>query len=268
MRVAIGAVALLASAATLPSTALADEAGEMQMTLPSGRFLGQANVEINLSKELVGKPFSIAPDLYYGVNDALTIGLIHSARGATGMFGGVGSSLCLAGKAKGCAKVYDAVGLAGRYHLYQQAGITLAVDGGFFARSFDPFLLSLKLGAIGRWQAGAIAVDAAPSIFVGLTEREPGTLSTSGNKETILLPITATYAVTPMIAAAAQVGATVPTESAGDVWTLGASLGAQLHVIEAVTIDAAFSLPLLAGGSAIQTGADVRTMTLGVSYAR
>jgi hypothetical protein len=246
-----------------------DVTEERQMTLPEGRFFVQVFTEINLSQDLALKPLSIAPDLWYGVSDVLTVGLVHSGRGATGIFGGVGNGLCLTGSSNGCADVYHNIGIDARYHFYRSGGITAAADGGLFARSFDPFQLALKVGATGRWQSGELAVELAPSIFAGLTERDAGDsveVSTGNNKETFLLPVTAIYALMPKLGLAGQVALQVPFEETGDTWQLGVSLGAQYMVNEQLFADLAFSLPLLAGGQD-GTGADARVLTLGVGYA-
>jgi hypothetical protein len=242
---------------------------EQQMTLPAGRAFVQVFAEINLSTDAAFKPFSIAPDLWYGVSDELTVGLVHSTRGATGFFGGVGDGLCLTGEENGCGKIYNNLGIDARYHFYRSGGITMAADGGLFARSFDPFALALKVGATGRWQSGQLAVDLAPSIFAGLTERDPEgavDVEVTSNKEVFLLPVTAIYAVTPELGAAVQAGLQVPFEETGDTWIFAMSLGAQYLVNEQISADLAFSLPLLAGGPE-GTGADARTITLGVGYA-
>jgi hypothetical protein len=242
---------------------------ERQMTLPEGRALVQVFAEINLSDEQALKPLSIAPDLWYGVSDVLTVGLVHSGRGATGLFGGVGNGLCLTGSSNGCPDVYHNIGLDARYHFYRSGGITAAADGGLFARSFDPFQLALKVGATGRWQSGVLAVELAPSIFAGLTERDGGDsveVSTGGNKETFILPVTAIYELMPKLGLAGQLGLTVPFEETGDTWLLGLSIGAQYMVNDQISADLAFSLPALAGGPD-GTGADARVLTLGVGYA-
>ena len=128
------------------------------------------------------------------MSDELTVGLVHSTRGATGFFGGVGDGLCLTGEENGCGKIYNNLGIDARYHFYRSGGITMAADGGLFARSFDPFALALKVGVTGRWQSGQLAVDLAPSIFAGLTERDPEgavDVEVTSNKEVFLLPVTA-----------------------------------------------------------------------------
>jgi hypothetical protein len=274
-RTRIVSVALVAAciAVTAAPAAAQETVSEQQMTLPGSRFFVQAFFEASLSKDNAFKPFSLAPDLWYGVNDQITVGLVHSGRATTGLYGGVGNGLCLAGEDNNCADVYANVGLDGRYHFYRSGGITLSGEGGLFAGPFDPFTAALKLGVVGRWQAGAVAVDLGPNIFVGLSEREPegdaDVAIGSNNKETVHLPITALYLLSSQIGLALQLGAVVPMQETGDLYTVGISLGGQYMLSDKMMIDLAFSLPMLVKGDAYEgvDALDVRALTLGFGYA-
>ncbi len=230
--------------------------GSDQVTMPKGRLLVNAFVEINLSTDAAFKPVSISPDLWYGVTDDLTLGLVHSTIGASGVIGGVGDALCITGSSNGCASVYSGVGIDARYRLKG----AWAFDGGLFVNDFDPFALALKVGVLGRHRLGdKFALEVQPSLFIGLTERDT-------NKEALSIPVTAGYALTPAVTGYLQLAFATPFEGAGDAWVLGASLGARYRVSDHLDLGLAFSLPALAGG-ADGTGADFRSLTLGVSYA-
>jgi hypothetical protein len=262
-------VGLTAGTANAQSSEVTEE---RQMTLPEGRAFVQAFFEMSMSTDAVFKPFSIAPDLWYGVNDALTVGLVHSGRAATGFLGGAGEGLCLAGTENNCAKVYNSVGVDARYHFYREGNLTAAADGGLYLASFDPLQAQLKVGAIGRWQGGALSLEVAPSLFAGLTEREPeaedGVAVAAGtNKEIFFLPVTVMYALSPKFGLAGQVGVVLPFNETGDTYTIPVSVGGQFMVTDKIAADAAFSLPFLAGGELVETGADARAITVGVSYA-
>ena len=243
------------------------------MTLPGGHLFVQAFAEISLTSDNAFEPFSIAPDLWYGVSDVLTVGLVHSGRASTGLYGGAGSGLCLSGSDGQCPDVYHNIGLDARYHFYRSGGITVSAEGGLFARSFDPFTAALKLGVVGRWQSGAFALDFGPNLFAGLSEREPedgaDVMIGTNNKETLHLPVTALYGLSEKVGLALQVGAVVPLQDTGDLYTVGASVGGQYMLSNRFMLDLAFSLPMLAKGDAYMVDAlDVRTLTLGVGYAR
>ncbi|HEX4418155.1 MAG TPA: hypothetical protein VH165_09675 [Kofleriaceae bacterium] len=266
------------SGATPPAAAAAPSAdGPDQLLLPKGRVILDAYLEIGLSSGSAFKPVSISPDIWYGVSDVLTVGLVHSSVGGSGFIGGVGQSLCLTGAGTatdpgGCAHVYQNVGFDGRYKLKFGSGdISWAADGGLFINSLsDPFELDLKLGVVGRWHKDKLAVEFQPNIFVGLTNRtvdEAGGVSTTINGETLSIPVTGLYTVAPKIAVAVQLGVILPFEDAGDNFEIPLSIGGHYNVNESLNVNAAFTLSAVVGGSNVQTGADGRAFTIGGTYA-
>src|SRR5882724_3104641 len=163
---------------TTLSTAHADEmeagappaataSGIEQVTLPKGRVLLDVALEANLSTDQVFKPFSISPDLWYGVTDELSVGVVHSSLGSTGfvsnftLFGG--DALCVSGSDNGCLHPYNNVGIDARYKL-KLGDLAFAAEYGLFARSLnDPFALAAKLGVVGRWTSDKLSIEAQPN---------------------------------------------------------------------------------------------------------
>src|SRR3954463_14923560 len=124
-------------------------------TLPKGKLALDAFVEMNLSSDQAFKPVSLSPDLWYGLTDDITLGLVHSFVGQTGFLGKSGDSLCLTGSDNGCAHVYNNVGIDGRIRIKKP----FAVDVGLYINSIsDPFQLAAKLGIDGRWVWGKLAL--------------------------------------------------------------------------------------------------------------
>lgn len=242
--------------------------GAASVTLPKGRALLDAYLGINLVSGLEAKPISLSPDVWYGVTDDITVGLVHSAVGASGFMGIVGTSLCLTGTDNGCAKLYDNFGVDARYRL-KTGNLAYAAEGGLYVLSLDPdFRLAVKLGLVARWQQDKIAVEVSPNLFVGATGRTIGEGATevTVNGETLNLPITGLFAVTPKISAALQLGAVVPFENTGDTYRIPLSIGGFFQVNESINVNLAFSLLAVAGGGSA-TGFDNRTLTLGGTYA-
>ncbi|HET7504538.1 MAG TPA: hypothetical protein VFK02_26130 [Kofleriaceae bacterium] len=245
--------------------------GADQLTLPKGRVLLNAFVEINLSADFVGKPISLSPDVWYGVTPDITAGLVHSSVGASGFIGGVGDSLCLTGVDNGCSDLYKNVGVDVRYRL-KNGPLAYAADGGLYVSSFDPVTLALKAGGVVRWHEGPLAVEAAPNLFVGLTERTQNQMvggavvEVTSNGEVLNLPVAAIYTLAPKIDLAAQTGVVLPFENTGDNYRVPFSVGGNFQVNEALSVTAAFSLLAVVGGGAA-TGFDARTFTLGGTYA-
>ena len=265
LRTAFAAVALVASTGTafaqsveLDGTVSTDDAsGDDQFTLPQGKLFINGIIGINLSEDAAFKPVSISPDIYYGVTNDLTLGLVHSGLGATGIIGSVGQSLCVTGEDNGCGEVYNNVGLDARYRV----AAPFAINAGLYVGDFDPFALQLKAGVLAGHRWGKFGLETNPNVFIGLTERD------TGNKEVLSVPVTASVQATPAFAVNAQAGLVTPFSDAGDLWRLSVAVGARFRVSEHLDLGAAFALPLLAGGLDDGTGADARTLTLGVGYA-
>jgi hypothetical protein len=274
----LGATLLAARANAQPETDPEGEAkpaagatgteGAAQLTLPKGRLVLDVFVPIGLSTDAAFKPISISPDVWYGATPDLTVGLVHSSVGASGFMGGVGTSLCLSGSDNGCPDVYRGFGLDARYKL-KTGMFAWAADGGlFFSHLSDPLLLSLKLGAIGRWESGKLAVELQPNLFIGVTNRSQtvAMVDVTTNPDILSLPVTALYAVTPMISVSGQIGVSLPLENTSDTYAIPLSIGGHYHVNESLNVTLAFSLLRLAAG-ADPKGFDVRSLTLGGTYA-
>lgn len=257
---------------TKPPDAAGADGTTDALTLQKGRAVLNAFLEIGLSNGAAFKPVSLSPDIWYGVTDEITAGLVHSGVGTTGFLGTApGASLCLTGTSGLCGNFYHNVGFDGRYKL-KTGDISIAADGGlFFGQIQSPILLDLKIGAVGRWHQDKIAVEASPSLFLALTNRSQSvtvggvTMDATLNRDTLNLPGTLLYTLNPMITLAAQTGLTLPLEDAGDFYAVPLSVGAFYHVNEQLNVTAAFSLPRLIAGSG--GGIDARSLTLGGSYA-
>jgi hypothetical protein len=241
-----------------------------QLNLPKGKLLINGFVEINLSKDAAFKPVSITPDIWYGITDDITVGLVHSSIGAGGFIGATGDSLCITGKSNGCGKFYRNVGADLRYRLARP----WSIDGGLYIASIsDPFLLDLKLGVSGRWKFGKLALEFQPNLFISLNKRSDGadaTMTTPAvppNNERLNLPVTVGYEVATKIEVEGQTGVTFPFAKVGDFFAIPLSLGLRYRLDDHLGFGLAFSLPQLIAGDGLANGFDVRTITLGVSYA-
>lgn len=260
----------LITSAALLGCAIAAHADEgsvqtEQLTLPAQKFVINGFFEASLSKKQVFKPVSISPDIWYGVTDEATVGLVHSSVGTTGFVGGVGDSLCLSGKKNNCVHPYPNVGADLRYRLVAP----FSVDAGLFVRNTDPFQLAVKIGADARWRFDRLAVEALPSLFFGLSNRSK---DSSQNKDWLYLPVTASYEVVDHFELAIQTGLALQFEDAGDNYSIPLSLAGRYQVTKELGVGLAFSLPQLIAPSKVDGverphGLDVRTLMLGGSYA-
>lgn len=237
-----------------------DAAAADGFTLPKGKLALNVNLGVNLSTDAVGKPVSLSPDLWYGVSDDLTIGLVHSGEGLNGFLGtSTGGSLCLAGEKNGCGDVYSNVAVDVRYRLKSP----LTLDAAIYVSSFDPFVVGAKLGVDARWVWSKVSLELRPSVTIGFTERD------AGNHESLFVPATLAYAVAPKVGVGLQSGVILADlEHAGDTWAIPLSIAARFAATPKLGVGLAFSFLQLAGADAIGGGgADLRTLTLGGTYA-
>lgn len=239
---------------------------QLRMTLPKGRVLVQAFLEMNLSTDAAFKPVSLAPDVWYGLKDDISVGITHSASGSGGFYGGVGNSLCLTGDENGCGGLYRNLALLGRYSLID-TGLGLAVGGGLIISDIDPFTVGLQVGAVGRWEHKPLklAVVAQPSVYLGLNRREGDVVAdVGGNTESIALPVAVLYDVDAKLSVGVQTGVTLGLEDVASQWVLPLSAGARYLVTSGIWAELVLSLPTLVTGADPGPGAfDNRVLTLG-----
>jgi len=259
------AATLLAASISISTTALAEEATPAEeppivMTAAKGSLFVMAHLDINLSKDAAFKPVSLAPDIWYGATEKLSIGLTHSGLASSGFWGGAGAGICLTGKDKGCADTYSNGGLQARYDLSGSVD-GLALEGGFIVRDFDPFVLTGKLGAVMTKEMGAVQLALAPNLQFGLTERE------MLNKEVLNIPVSLMYGLNETVVIGGQTGISLPLSDTGDTWRLPVSLVGQALLSEKYYAFGAFTLTSLAGGDLLPTGFDARVLTLGLGAA-
>lgn len=241
---------------------------ERPLTLPKGMIEIEGNLFIGLSKELGGKPISIAPNIYYAIDDNLKVGLRHTR--PLGMGGGnVGQGICLNGEKEigGIAtldlcgdKVYNNLSLDAVYRFINQGvqGLQLGGHGGLdFLSLSDPLRLSLRLGVIGQFTMDKLQFRFDPSINIGLNERD------GGNKEFISVPVAAFYQVTPELAPFLLTGIGGPLDGFGDSWMGFFGFGALYAVDNKLDVGARFSFDNLYGEGST---ADIRSLLLFANY--
>ncbi len=218
-----------------------------------------ATVEMNLSAGVAGKPTSLAPDLSYGVTDALTVSLLSSTFALTGFRGGAGRGLCLNGTDGGCAGVYDNAGIEGLYAL-ATGPTSFAANVGLHALDLDGGAIAAKVGAKLRHVVGAVSIATSPSMFVGLTERDT-------NKESLWIPVLAQYKVAPAVALGLGTGFKGPLDGLADRWEVSFGASGVLTLSPAMNVGASWTFGKILGG-ADATGVDYRAAHLWFSFSR
>ncbi len=244
------------------------------LTLAKGKFvIAGSTLNFSLSADAIGEPTSLAPSVWYGVDDKITVGLTHdggttpwSPRPAIRTFSSVdlmgnavtvaaGGGICLTGEDGGCGGAYDNVGFDALYAL-KQGKLTLAAHPGLDIGSFDPFRLALRIGALGRYIVDdKISIVFDPRLQFGFTDRD------AGNKEAIDLPVWGWYAIDAKISAYVHTGISGAFDGFGDSYSIPLQFGGNYVVNEKLTAGLDF------GFTRLNDGVDGRVLGLRAVYA-
>lgn len=138
--------------------------------------------EIELAPRQFAKPWSLAPDVWFGATPRLTLGLIHSNASVSRI--GRGASFCFEHTIFGCQRTYRNAGLDVRYALRDDGSLAVAARGRFLIRDVDPaWKPAVTLGALVRWSRGRIALTSDPYLRIGLANTD------LGNRAALFLPV-------------------------------------------------------------------------------
>jgi hypothetical protein len=235
-------------------------------------------VDINLSKDRAGKPVSLAPSLYYGVADGVSVGIRHFL------------GLCVSGGDNGCPKVYDDVSVDTIWRLWRGSGTDLAFGAALNASPVtDPFTLSGEVRLIGRITAGPVALAAAPAFTFGITHRDDAGLKTAplafplatypygfwqtdaGNKELLAIPVSLQFQATPnaLLAVSATLDGPLNPIVGGfsDVYTIPVGAAVVVSPTNMFDLGASFTfLNLLGKQVGGASRADARGMQVFLAY--
>lgn len=183
--------------------------------VPQGMLELRGNTAIiSMSKGAAGDPISLAPDIYYGINKKLNIGVTH-----------VDGGICVAGDA--CAKAYDAVGVDALYDLMHGGSLLAALRGGVRLPSFDPLIAGLNLGLDIQLAAGNVAVYVNPSLYVGAIKRSSdATPPEPSKKEELDVPLVLAYQAQRQTLVFVRTGMHGPLSGFGDAFQVPIGAGA------------------------------------------
>jgi len=265
---------LTAHAARAESEEEPAEPGEMvetgspkgRMTLPGGGFQFSAVIEANLGASKIAKPISIAPDLWIGLHDRLTLGIYHSGRAANGFLSGVGTGLCLRDGMSGTCKaglgdIYTFVGSEMRIGLTQGGFATALVLGGNARFLEAEKLFAGKAGFHARIHSKRVAIELSPMVNVGINQR-------AVNQDQVFVPVTFYLRFAPRVSLALQGGFATTLKKAGDNYRVPAAAGMSFWLGNHISIDAAFGLAAVLDKNDMTKAFDQRSATVGLSYAR
>jgi hypothetical protein len=263
VRAALSALAAAAATPALAQESILDKPPDREawpteitrrpLTLAPGMIEISVPLDVQASRDNFAQPVSIAPSVYFGATERLTVGVRH-LRG-----------LCVSGTGNGCQEVYDDVSVDAIFGATRDVALALAVN----ASPLSPLALSVEGRVIARLASGPIALTVTPSLEVGLTERDtslagrpkvlpfafPLATTTYGffrqepsNKEFLAIPASLTVQATPDIAvsvASAIYGLLDPPTGADFGDTIASPLGAAVVVTPHRALDVGVSFTYL-----------------------
>jgi hypothetical protein len=224
------------------------------LTAPAGLVMINFDAGVNLSKDYNLKPVYLTPDLYYGVNPDLTVGLVHHAFVGFPYRG----SLCLGGLTRGCVGgAYSNFSLDVLYSLMKEKDLSVAAHGGIDFWSTDPLRESLRIGTAVKFQSGALAVLADPYIYLGINAR------TSGNKDGLGIPVRLGYQASPELNVFLLTGLWGPFDGFSDLAWVPVGVGGLYSLSSRMDVGAQFIFLNRRGAGA---NADGRAAVLTFNY--
>jgi hypothetical protein len=238
-----------ASGTSYVARGLTQTAGNLQVTVP---------VVLNLSKEAVLKPVWIPLDVRYGATDQLEIFLAHGS--PVGFPISTPGGVCLGGEERGCGKLYDNLSLGAQFSFLKDPAMELAAIGALVVGSLDLGYYAADVGVNFKYNAGAVAIKAAPQVVIGVNKRD------QGNKESLFVPVQVAFQATPELAVFLDTGIVGPLEKFGDSYSVPVGIGASFAAMPNLDVGAEFFLPRVASGMEGNKAFDSRMLALFASW--
>lgn len=221
---------------------------------PAGMVSARVLLDINLSSDLVGKPVSLAPDLYYSATDRLQLGLLHT--GPMGWQARPGVGLCLTGSDNGCPRFYDNIGFDVMYGLdFGEAHLSL--HSSLFLASFDPVTAAVAVGFAGKLHLGErAAVLFDPKVAIAVSERDT-------QDDAIYVPVELQFQLARATTFKLLTGLSGGLSAFGDTYEIPVGVGIVQNLTTHFDLGARFSFDNLLGAQPAGVGrGDTRSFAL------
>jgi hypothetical protein len=170
------------------------------------------------------------------------VGLTHG-----GLFTRPGNGICLSGDGDGgCGEVYNNFGIDILYGFMLSGSFQLALHGGFVVPAIkEDFTGGLKVGALGRLQAGNVAIVFDPGLYVGLVNRAGD--EGGGQSEFLNVPVWVQFQVNQQTMAFVSTGMNGALDGFGDNYVVPLGIGAMMAANNRIDFGAEFLLGAVAG---------------------
>jgi hypothetical protein len=206
---------------------------------PAGLVHARVLLHVNTSKGSVGKPVSLAPDIWYSITDTLQLGILHN--GPMGWLTRPGAGICFNGKPSCPNGVYDNIGLDGLYGL-AFGDFHFSLHSSFYVLSFSGNTpMQLALGAASKIHFGddfAIFLD--PQFGIALNSRDT-------NKDMFYLPLELQYQVAPPVSLKLLMGVWGRLSGFGDSYQIPVGVGVIGNISEHIDLGLRFAFDNLLG---------------------
>jgi hypothetical protein len=184
-------------------------------------------VRVNLSKDFVADPISLAPSVFYGVNSKLSVGVTHR------------EGICVSGDA--CDKTYNDFALLAKYALMGRGNFHLAGVGGLALPSLsDPTAVGLNAGFSAKIMAGKVAIEVSPLVYAGFVKRDDV-------KDFVDAPVSIQLQLNNQTAVSLDSGIAGPLSKFGDSYAVPVGLSALFAASEKLDFGASVRLTNVAG---------------------
>jgi hypothetical protein len=194
----------------------------------------------------VGEPIVLAPEIYYGVSDKLTVGITHTNHAT--FFPPAG--FCLSGEENGCPKPYNAIGAEAQYALTRGGNLNLAARAGISTGRFSPdFALGATAGLLIRFRGGKIALVVDPNLYIGIIERDtfPFGMADASYPDYLFMPAQLQYQLNTQAMVYLMSGLNTPLKDMGDFVQIPAGLGASYALNDRMDAGLELQIANLAG---------------------
>lgn len=214
------ALAILASA-SVTARAEPNDVIAHPLVLPAGGIEAAVTAEIDLAPRRIGRPLSLAPDLWFGVTSRWTVGVIHSNASISRI--APGASYCFRHTPLVCDRTYSNAGLDVRYRA-RAGALAVAPRLRVLIRDVDPWKPAVTAGALVRWTRGRFAITSDPYLRVGLANTD------RGNRAALFVPVV--FAIQPVrrIAAILHTGYDTDLAVWRDGWHVPMAFGLRARV--------------------------------------
>ncbi|HEY0714054.1 MAG TPA: hypothetical protein VGF45_15345 [Polyangia bacterium] len=208
---------------------------------PEGLFHSRVLLHMNMSKDSVAKPISLAPDFYYGVTDSLHFGLLHNL--PMGWLTRPGAGFCLSGDDGRCPRVYNNVGFDLMYGLVF-GDVHFSLHSTLYVLSLaDPTPLLFTLGLTGKLHlSDGVALFLDPQVGIAVSDRDAGV-----NDDMLFLPAELQFQLSAPVALKLLSGVTGQLDAFGDTYQIPVGLGLVGNVSESFDIGLRFAFDNLLG---------------------